>query len=184
MRPLSTILRILGTHATSLLSLGLVMAGEMLITAEWSAPYCMNPEDGATMAPTGMPLPYVVHGGISSLQYNFMPHAYLFDLAALGLCAYPLVRFALGRAGRLRPIAGGIGAGLVLAGLAILLLSMHSGMLRPVWNIGNDYYGRYTEYRPTGLIMSTPGFHDCRPSPFWFAKSERAAARRDIQPSP
>ena len=90
----------LAARASLLLTFGLVALFERLVTLEWSLPYCMNPEDGPAHAAAGLPLPYETYGGVSSMEFAFMPHVYLANLAILSLLAYPIVRVGLRRIGR------------------------------------------------------------------------------------
>ena len=152
--------------------MGLASFIEAVITIEWSRPYCSNQQDGPAYAAFGLPLPYQVYGGVSSMEFDFMPHIYLFNVAVLSIVLLPLVRLALERfvpigRDRWRDVIGGCALMLCIAFAATMLFSVGQGWLRPVISIGDDRYGSYFEFRPVG-VAARAALVSCKASTFWF----------------
>jgi hypothetical protein len=167
----NTLHRSIDRFAVILLTAGLTAWLEFSFTMEWSSPYCMSQEDGPAYAAFGFPLPYMRFGGASSMEYAFMPHAYLINLLVLCALALPAVRWLLRRpsmaAGtRKRFVAGLVGALLITARLGLLALTLSMGMLQPTASIGS-LHEPYTDLRPVGPCLHD-GHYECTPSPFWF----------------
>jgi hypothetical protein len=78
-----------------LLALGIALCFGWLFTIEWSFPYCTTQQDGPAAAVFGMPLPYIRWGGVSSLEYDFMPLAYAFNTLILLALFWPLIGLVL-----------------------------------------------------------------------------------------
>src|SRR5688572_28118205 len=66
---------------------------DLLVTIEWSYPYCMQPADGPAYPAVGFPLPYAAASHVSSLEFLLMPHVFALNLLLIGAALYPLVRF-------------------------------------------------------------------------------------------
>ncbi len=64
-------------------TVGIVAVTEGLFTVEWSTPYCNDPRDGPSYAAYGFPFPYERFSGVSSLHFDFAPHIFWLDMAAL-----------------------------------------------------------------------------------------------------
>jgi hypothetical protein len=144
---------------------------DLLVTVQWSYPYCTQPSDGPAYPAVGFPLPYAVASHVSSLEFFFMPHVLAFNLLLVGAALYPLVR-SLNRA-----IAGKLALRrftivlLVVLGVGILVfrgLSLSLG--HPVVSIGNGSYLVYCDLRPVGFTSPqlVHAKQECRPSRFWF----------------
>ncbi len=158
-------------YGALLLTVGLTIWLEFILTMEWSSPYCMSQEDGPGYAAFGMPLPYMQFGGASSLQYEFMPHIYLLNLIVLSAIAFPTIswtfdRLSLTVSTRWRTVAGVVGLVLLAARISLLMLSISIKMLIPTLSIG-DHYEPYVDFRPVGLCLHD-GYYECKPSPYWF----------------
>jgi hypothetical protein len=158
---------LLRRHVSLLLALGCAFAIEAFLPLSWSRPYCMSEADGPDYAAVGIPLPYQTYSGVSSMEFLFMPHIYIVNLAVLTVLLWPVARL-IARYPRVSPkiqsIAALGGAAAVVVGLACSVLLLAIGAWRPVGSIGSDL-GTYREYRPIGLAHSEV---DCVPSKFWF----------------
>lgn len=139
------------------------------LSLEWSYPYCNNPDSGPAYAAFGLPLPYTQFSGVSSMEYLFMPLAYIINVIILGLLFYFSTRFVLNKVFKHSYI---IGIGLSVAGSALAILSLIMELLMAVSmyavivvSIGDDIYHPYTSYRPVGIGTT---HYDCKPSEFWF----------------
>jgi hypothetical protein len=165
------ITQILSRYAPILLTIGLVGWLELFVTIEWTYPYCTNPTDGEARPAFGMPFPYSMPLPVS-LEYSFMPLAYVLNLAVLCLLVFPAVRWLLERTASLgqRPAIGGIGCLLFVAlvGFNVLLLAV--GGWRPVFLL-EPYDGSYSDFRPVRFGVSPAAV--CTPSRFWFPKGWR-----------
>ncbi len=159
----------IGRYAAILLTVGLTMWLEFTFTMEWSSPYCASQEDGPGYAAFGMPLPYMQFGGASSLEFEFMPHIYLFNLIVLCAIVFPVIRWALDRSSltsstrRWFAVAGLV---LLVARASLLTLAISIGMLNPSVSIGT-LHEPYIDFRPVGFCLHD-GHYDCKPSPYWF----------------
>lgn len=167
----SSIRRFFESYAALLTGLALVLVLENFITMEWSLPYCSNPEDGPAYAAFGMPLPYTTYSGVSSAEFLFMPHVYIFNLAVLFLVLAPVVRYFSGRLRKMAPQTlvwfGAASAVVVCLAASIFALELKIGMLRAVDSIGIEGYGRYRELRPVAFASGATA-ERCAPSRFWF----------------
>ena len=155
-------------HAALILALGVALVAEMVLTLEWSYPYCSNPDSGPAYAVTGMPLPYKTYSGFSSLVYIFMPHVYALNLLLLTAVAYPACRM-LARRGNVR--AGALSVmGLVFICLTVALLSfgLYLRWLIPVDSVADGSFMRYQELRPVSFGFKVGAAGECMPSSFWF----------------
>lgn len=155
--------------AAFLFTLGLVAAAEMLITVEWSFPYCNDPRDGPASAVYGAPLPYERWSGASSLQYDFVPHLYILNLGILCAATWPLFRRLSHRWSAVndRRIGMlGLSLCLLVGGWHIFYLSSNLGS--PVASLEHAPYDSYRELRPVGVALIMERHYDCSPSSFWF----------------
>ena len=141
---------------------------EAIFTVEWSYPYCTNPNSGPAFPVTGMPLPYKIYSGVSSVEYFFMPHVYAANLLLLAAMAYPIIR-QLGVGGSVRAgVVGFLGLGCKVLVSASLILSLSIRSLIPVGTIVNSGFMKYQELRPISFGFSTNSAAECKASHFWF----------------
>ena len=54
-----------------------------LIAIEWSHPYCNILDNGPAQAAFGFPFPYMQWTGVSSIEYTYMPSAYVLNILIL-----------------------------------------------------------------------------------------------------
>lgn len=160
-------------YTTILLTVGLILWLESLVTIEWSYPYCLNQTDGPAYAALGMPLPYWMHTGVASLEHYFMPHIYILNVTILCLLMYPVIRRVLNRIVPprlkwLRTAIGAFGCLLLLSHLALTGLLISTGYYRPVMSLELANYYRYTDFRPVGISLIKSNAPACTPSNFWF----------------
>jgi hypothetical protein len=154
-------------HVSLLLALGCALAIEAFLPLSWSRPYCMSQSDGPDFAAVGIPLPYQTYSGVSSMEFFFMPHVYIFNLAVLTALLLPVARLIAQRpcvSLQFQSIAALGGAAAIVVGLGVVAVFVTTGTWRPVGSIGSDF-GKYREYRPVGLAYSGV---DCLPSNSWF----------------
>lgn len=154
------------------LAFGVACVLESFFTIEWSYPYCSNPDSGPAYPVMGMPMPYTVFGGVSSLEYIFMPHVYAANLLLLTAFVYPVSTWLV--RSKLRAKVAGA-AGLAGAGFAgvLLALGLGIGALIPVGSIADGGFMRYEELRPVALGFYPAGMDRCKPSRFWFPQGWR-----------
>ncbi|MFL6469066.1 MAG: hypothetical protein ACJ72Z_14000 [Pyrinomonadaceae bacterium] len=152
--------------AAILLTLGLVAWFQETFSIEWSFPYCSDQVDGPASAVWGMPFPYIRWSTVSSMEYFWMPAAFILNLAVLSAIAFPFVSWVL-RAGRLpsfvRTGAWLVGLLLVVSFGAWTVMLIQTGVYRiPVTNIANEGYESYTDFRPVHFGFKTLRY-DCTP---------------------
>lgn len=151
-------------------TIGLAVSIDLLLTVEWSYPYCTQPEDGPAYPVVGVPLPFAVPSHVSSLEFLYMPHVFVLNVVLISLLLFPVVR-TLNRAIRNRVVLHrwvvGV-AGVLIVGLGFIRgVSFTLG--HPVASIG-DAWLPYRDLRPIGLA-SADLVHSkdaCKPSAFWF----------------
>src|SRR5215510_9147032 len=74
-------------------SLSFILVG--LVPFAWWHPYCDRMDDGPGYFAYGLPFPFRAFGGVSSLEYDFLPFAYLLDLVLVtALCVPTTIRVA------------------------------------------------------------------------------------------
>jgi hypothetical protein len=166
-------MNLVNRYASILLTIGLVLWAEGLVTIQWSYPYCLSQSDGPAYAAQGMPLPYWMWNGVVSLEHDFMPHAYILNLIVLCLLMFPAIRRVLNsvissRLKRLRSIIGAVGCLLLLSHVALTILLVSTGYYRPVTSLGLEGYYRYTDFRPVRFGLIESNAPACKPSRFWF----------------
>lgn len=166
-------MNLVNRYTTILLTVGLVLWLEGLVTIEWSYPYCLSQTDGPAYAAYGMPLPYWMWNGVASLEHDFMPHAYILNMIVLCLLMFPAIRWILNRVISpqlkwLRIVIGVVGCLLLLSHVALMGFLISTGYYRPEISLGLRGYYSYAEFRPVrfGFIKSNAA--DCTPSRFWF----------------
>lgn len=144
---------------------------DLLVTIEWSYPYCAQPSDGPAYPAVGFPLPYAVASHVSSLKFILMPHVLALNLLLIGAALYPLAH-SLNRAisgnAALRRLALVV---LVVLGVGIVAIRVPSLTLgHSVSSIGNGPYLVYGDLRPVGIASSqlVHTKRECRDSRFWF----------------
>jgi hypothetical protein len=158
-------------------TIGAVLAVGVFYSVEWSHPYCNHQSDGPGYAAYGFPLPYMAFSGVSSLEYDVMPHILLLDYTLQATLAYPLLRWVVHR---LSSVSTWIAAILSVTGMLFLLAaaSFQWTFLSFDWPVSSiAQSGSYWDYRPVGFTNEV-GRHQCSPSEFWFgAASDHAAMR-------
>lgn len=161
--------KFLDRWSSFLLAFGIALCFEWLFTIEWSFPYCASQEDGPGSAVFGMPFPYIRWGGVSSLEYEFMPLVYAFNVLALLALCWPLMRVALRSFGEkrsgIRTILGTIGLALSLVVLVDKALLINSGAWRPTAYIRPSGQDTYLDLRPVRFTLNDLHYA-CTP-PHW-----------------
>lgn len=160
-------------YTTILLTIGLVLWLESLVTVEWTYPYCLSQSDGPAYAAQGMPLPYWMWNGVASLEHDFLPHIYILNVILLSLLLFPVVRWVLNRGiftrlKWLRHVIAGVGFLLLISHVALTILMVSSGYYRPEKTLGLEDYYRYADFRPVRISVIKSNAPDCTPSRFWF----------------
>ena len=136
--------------------MGLTLWG--LNALEWRAPAC---EPDSIWTASGFPVPYLKPSGVTSLDYEVMPIAALFDLAAGGVFWYLLVAGILGLADRwrqgLRRFAGWGGLVQALLAIAFSAAIVAFCTYRPVLVLGGsaNEYLRLRPFASTVLLCPT-----------------------------
>jgi hypothetical protein len=163
--------KFLDRWSSFLLAFGVVMCLESLCTIEWSFPYCSSQEDGPAAAVFGMPFPYIQWGGVSSLEYDFMPLVYALNVIALLALAWPLTGLLLRPFGErrsgIRIALGTIGLALALVVLASTAFLIGVGAWQPTASIRLDGQDTYFDLRPLRFTMNDLHY-GCTPSHAWF----------------
>jgi hypothetical protein len=163
--------RFVSRFSAPMLALGMAFLIEAMFTIEWSYPYCSNPDSGSAYSVTGMPLPDKVYGGVSSLEYLFMPHVYAANLLLLAAPLYLLYRLLLGRRQKISThIQGVVGLASICVAVTLLSLSLYARFLIPVGSIADGGFMRYQELRPVSFGLKPWLSNDCTPSGFWFPR--------------
>ncbi|MDH5178091.1 MAG: hypothetical protein OEZ39_16420 [Gammaproteobacteria bacterium] len=142
-----------------------------MFTVEWSHPYCNKQDDGPGHAAFGFPLPYTEWAGASSMEYAFMPYAYLLNLAITGFLAFFVIKTFIKR--KTVTINSILQYGLSIAGVTLAASMVFIEMLKFfsvyavfVTALGDGTYNQaYFSYRPVGVSSI---HYDCKPSEFWF----------------
>ena len=160
-------------YAPILLTAGLVVWLEGLVTVEWTYPYCLDRSDGPAYAAQGMPLPYWMWNGVSSMEHDFVPQVYLLNIVLLGLLFFPIVRWAWRRIFRqpltwIQAVVGMVGALLLVTHLALTALMISIGFFRTTTSLSLDGYYSFTEFRPVRIGLYRSNAPDCTPSHFWY----------------
>lgn len=140
-----------------LAGLACALAVMAVFKVNWWHPYCDAQADGPGHYARGFPLPFVAPSGASSLDYVFMPHVLLLNLALL-FGPFLLLARRLARSAR---IVVFVAAGLVAIGLCGPRLLV--GEYRPTLSVGGGY-DSYFSYRPARLAERT-GHKAC--DAFW-----------------
>jgi hypothetical protein len=151
---------------------------ESLITIEWSYPYCLSQEDGPAYAAYGMPLPYWMWNGVTSLEHDFMPLAYILNVIVFCLLIFPAARWILNRVTSprlnwLRSIITAVRCLLLLCHIALTGFLVSTGFYRPTISLGLEGYCRYADFRPVRIGFIKSNAADCMQSPFWFQDGRR-----------
>jgi hypothetical protein len=166
-------MNLVNRYAIILLTIGLVLWVEGLVTIEWSYPYCLSQADGPAYAAQGMPLPYWMWIGVVSLEHEFVPLVYILNVCVLCLLMFPAIRWVLHRVIShrlkwLRSIIGAAGCLLLLSHVALTVLLVSTGYYRPVTSLELEGYYHYTDFRPVRFGLKGSNAPVCTPSHFWF----------------
>jgi hypothetical protein len=173
-----------GSKATAFLwSLSIAVASGWFVSIEWTHPLCQNQSDGPVNAAYGFPFPFVQWPGVTSLEYDFMPHIYALNMTILVLALYPLVRIVTNQIARITiahrvNMIAGWSIGIVVLCFEVLHISV---FFRPVLSIGSIYDDRpypatthglsyYWSYRPVSITTEVLRY-SCTPSTYWFGDS-------------
>ena len=163
--------KFLDRWSSFLLALGIVMCLEALCTIEWSFPSCSSQEDGPAAAVFGMPFPYIQWGGVSSLEYDFMPLVYALNVLALLALFWPSIRHLLGlfaeRRSGIRTALGASGLALALVVSAGIVFLIGIGAWQPAAHVGLYGEDRYFDLRPLRFTLNDLHY-ECTPSQAWF----------------
>jgi hypothetical protein len=120
----------------------------------WWHPYCNSQADGPAYAAYGFPLPYMELTGISSVEYLFMPHIYILNVAVMALVSYSVGR-RLSYEIANRTVVGTysllICGTLVLGILIAFEVWIMPKVYIPTQSIANTNYDSYLSYRPWPL---------------------------------
>ena len=159
--------------APILLTAGLVVWVESLVTIEWTYPYCLDRSDGPAYAAQGMPVPYWMWNGVVSLEHYFVPHVYILNIVLLCLVFFPVVRWILDRvvsseSNWLRTGVGTVGGLLLMSHVAITIFLVSVGYFRPTTSLSLGDYYHYSDFRPVRFGLTRSNAPDCIPSTFWF----------------
>ncbi|MEZ4302070.1 MAG: hypothetical protein R3B70_44480 [Polyangiaceae bacterium] len=166
--------------ASLLFAVGVVQFLEMIVSVEWAAPDCNDPQDGPVYALFGAPLPYERFSGASSMMYDFVPWMYVINIGILSLLLWWGIRGVEKRI-RGRMPRWVTGAAVASGGaLAALSLAVHGvwiglGMWYPVETPHAISYRAYHELRPVGVALGR--HYDCKASTFWFGPDKRPPRR-------
>jgi drug/metabolite transporter superfamily protein YnfA len=151
------------------LSFGAAALLDVVVTVEWSSPYCNRQDDGPGWAIYGV-IPYERFSGVSSMVYDFQPASFAANLALLwvlcGAVALALYVWTplFARPDRARRVAAvGMVAAALMGAYYVALYSL--GWWIPVPSLTDSRYD--TQIRPVGLSVGDRAY-ECTPSQFWF----------------
>ena len=166
-------MNILDRIAPMLLTTGIVVWAEGLITIQWTYPYCLDQSDGPAYAAQGMPLPYWMWNGVASLEHDFVPHIYVLNIVILSLLLFPLVWWIYKRLFGQRPawtktVPAAFGALLLVSHVALMALMIWMGWFRPTTSLSREGYWSYSEFRPVRIGGYRGNAPVCTPSQYWF----------------
>jgi hypothetical protein len=152
---------------------------QYVLSLEWSLPICQNASEWVDSAALGFPFPYMKWSGVSSMQYDMMPHVYALNMLIIAAVIFLLMRKMYAR---VLPVAKNK-TRIAISFLSLLFLALvlilsvwlfQTHTLIPVMNIAQDEKGaNYQDYRPIGwAIESDESDYNCKPSDFWFAEGK------------
>ena len=129
----------------------------------WWHPYCDRMDDGPGYFAYGLPLPFRAFSGVSSLEYNFLPFAYLLNLVLMTALFLPTTILvarkvrAVSRIGAYSLATVGTLLVVVFVWANAWAISIH--LLIPPQSL--DSIGdRHFSYRPW-IVMRVLGHHAC-----------------------
>jgi len=137
----------------------IALANTTFLGITWWQPSCDNPSDVSWVA-YGFPLPYA-QLSVFSLEFLYMPHVGLVNVAFVALIAYPIFRwlFRWGASRSKRLIRGASLTGLLFALIGVLnVLVAFSQFGYPVWSIAD--HDSYWSYRPS-MVAIASGHKEC-----------------------
>lgn len=137
---------------------------EALVKIEWSYPYCLSQSDGPAYPAYGFPLPYYIQNGVSSMEYDLMPHVYVLNIILIAIILYFLtLRIRLPDIKHLPNI---VIYAFTSFNYSIIYYNCTTQFL--VQNIGTQGYLNYSELRPVSLHLLDATNSKCKPSVYWF----------------
>jgi hypothetical protein len=169
----------LNKHAPLFFSVLIAILLQHILSLEWSRPICQSLGEGDSSA-FGFPFPYTKWSGVSSLEFNIMPHMYLANVLILSMLVFVPTRNIFSKylpveKLPLRTIVGAVSLTIaILFFCANVFLLFDGTMFSSVQSIGDKTYGTYFDYRPVSLAITGDGSYDCKASDFWFSKPEKA----------
>ena len=141
-----------------------------MVTVEWSHPYCNDQHSGPAHAAFGFPLPYTQWGGVSSMEYLFMPHIYVLNLTLIGLWTFVVIKRIVNKIILSNSaLHFGLWIGGIILAFSMVIIEIakfFSVYAVFVTTIGDEIYNHpYFSYRPVGIDSI---HYDCKPSEYWF----------------
>lgn len=128
---------------------------------EWSTARCgIGGDFDQPFAAYGTPLPYMMWGSGSSMEYEWLPWALVANLLVLTIFAWFILR-------RFRFRRGALNLVWIAPVIALAMMFWNAFLVNPVPALGYGDRITLAEFRPVGI-----GGHryDCTPSPYWFPK--------------
>jgi hypothetical protein len=126
----------------------------LFLALPWWRPYCRNQDGGPGYNAIGLPLPFAEPTGVSSMEYFWMPHAYLLDTLLLTALGYLIIRHMP----LPKPKANGK-AVKVIATAGFISVFPVGGLQTPIWTIGwrpeaslTTESDRYLDFRPAFMV--------------------------------
>jgi hypothetical protein len=126
----------------------------LFLNVPWWHPYCRIQADGPGYNGIGLPLPFAEPTGASSMEYFWMPHAYLLDALVLSALIYLILRRVPLPT---RMASGQTAKAIAVAGLVSLLLV--GGWQALIWTTGwwprasvTTGSDHYLDFRPAFLV--------------------------------
>ena len=142
-------------------SLSFIFVG--FVPFAWWHPYCDRMDDGPGYFAYGLPFPFRAFSGVSSLEYNFLPFAYLLNLVLMTALFLPTTILvarkvrAVSRIGAYSLATVGTLLVVVFVWANAWAISIHLLVPSQTLNSSDD---EYFSYRPW-VVMRALGHHAC-----------------------